>query len=107
MAELTEFWLAGDAVARFVALLLLAMSVATWVLIFWKGRHLSRARSDLRAAIGGWWRSPDLESGRQEVARVDREKVLLPLIEAALEPDRPGTLEATTCLLYTSPSPRD
>ncbi len=96
MSGLTAFWLAGDGVARAVALLLLAMSVSSWALIFWKGRHLRRAAQDLPRCVGRWWQSPDVTSGREQVAALDREQVLLPLVDAALEPDRPGTLDAQT-----------
>ena len=46
MTELIHLWQAGDGVARFVSLLLLAMSVCSWVLIFWRGWTLARARAD-------------------------------------------------------------
>jgi biopolymer transport protein ExbB/TolQ len=37
----------GDAVSRLVALLLLGMSVASWVVILWKVWLLPRARTDV------------------------------------------------------------
>ena len=42
--NLAQFFWQGDALARAVALLLLAMSVATWVVIVWKTWLLRRAR---------------------------------------------------------------
>ena len=47
MSGFAAFWEQGDAVTRAVALLLLAMSIAAWVLIFWKGWLLRRARRDI------------------------------------------------------------
>ena len=41
--SLAQFFLQGDALARTVALLLLAMSVATWVVIVWKTWLVRRA----------------------------------------------------------------
>lgn len=45
-------WLAqGDAVTQASALLLLAMSVASWVVIGWKWRLLRRARRDVHRRL--------------------------------------------------------
>jgi biopolymer transport protein ExbB len=94
MDGLTHFWEHGDAVAKAVALLLLAMSVASWALIFWKARLLARARADLARGIALYWQAGHEAEGRERVAAVDREEVMLPLIDAARTPDRPGTLES-------------
>ena len=37
MQGVEHFWSQSDGVGRAVALLLLAMSVAAWVLVLWKG----------------------------------------------------------------------
>jgi biopolymer transport protein ExbB len=92
--SLTQYWSQGDAVGRAVALLLLTMSVGAWVVIFWKAWLLQRARHDLGLAAAAFWRAPDLASGRLAVANMDRETVLLPLIDAASEPVAAGTMEA-------------
>ena len=60
MTELIHLWQAGDGVARFVSLLLLAMSVCSWVLIFWRGWTLARARADLGRGLPVFWTAPDL-----------------------------------------------
>ncbi|MBT9611411.1 MAG: MotA/TolQ/ExbB proton channel family protein [Aquabacterium sp.] len=70
------------------------MSVGAWVVIFWKGWLLRRARRDLVLASAAFWRASDLAAGRQAVAEIDREAVLLPLIDAASEPVASGTMEA-------------
>ena len=73
----------GDAVTRLVALLLLAMSVASWVVILWKAWLLQRAGADTAKGIAALWKSPDLAQARDRVAALDRERLLLPLLTAA------------------------
>lgn len=94
MEGLAHFWEQGDAVAKAVAALLLAMSLASWALILWKVRLLARARADLARGIALYWQAADEDAGRERVAAVDREQVLLPLIDAACTPSRAGTLES-------------
>jgi len=89
-----QYWEQGDAIGRAVAIGLLLMSVGAWVVIFWKGWLLRRARRDLVLASAAFWRASDLAAGRQAVADIDREAVLLPLIDAAAEPVASGTMEA-------------
>ena len=88
------FWHEADFITRAVALLLLAMSVAAWVLIFWKGWVLRRARTDLARAIPGFWQAGDLPQGRDRLAALDREGLALPLFEAATAAPAADTLEA-------------
>jgi len=45
------FWNASDAIGRAVTLLLLAMSVASWVTILWKLWVLKRARKDIERDV--------------------------------------------------------
>ena len=47
MDSLSVYWEQGDAIGRAVAIGLLVMSVLAWVVIFWKGWLLRRARRDL------------------------------------------------------------
>ena len=77
-----------------MALLLLAMSVAAWVLILWKTWGLRRARNDIGRAVPAFWDAATLEDGRTRLAAADREGVLLPLVDAALQAAPGGTLEA-------------
>ena len=95
MTELIHLWQAGDGVARFVSLLLLAMSVCSWVLIFWRGWTLARARADLGRGLPVFWTAPDLGQGREHQAPLDRGALMLPLIDAAMQDSAPGTLAAT------------
>ena len=94
MNTLAQIWLAGDAVSRAVALLLLAMSVSAWVVILWKAWVLTRVRADLARAVLAFWAAPDLQAGRERLATLDRERVLLPALEAALQRPEAGTLDA-------------
>ncbi|HLO95304.1 MAG TPA: MotA/TolQ/ExbB proton channel family protein, partial [Burkholderiaceae bacterium] len=84
----------SDGVGRAVALLLLAMSVSAWVLILWKTWQLQRARRDLAQGMSSFWDAPTLEQGRDTVERLDREGVLLPLLQAATESPAAQTLAA-------------
>ncbi len=98
MSELAAFWLQGDAVTRAVAALLGAMSVAAWVLIFWKGWLLRRARLDLLRAVPAFWQAADLAAGRERLARLDREGIVLPLFDAATRVPPAATLETQSHL---------
>jgi biopolymer transport protein ExbB len=93
MQGFETFWNASDGVGRTVAALLLAMSVASWVTILWKGWVLNRARRDIDRAVPAFWAAANVEDGRQRLAAMDREQVLLPLIEAATAKAAAGTLE--------------
>lgn len=67
MSGLAQFWAQSDAMGRTVALLLLAMSVAAWVLILWKGWLLRRAASDIARAVPAFWDADTLEAGRSRL----------------------------------------
>ena len=95
MDGLQHFWSQSDGIGRAVALLLLAMSVAAWVLIFWKGWMLRRASADIRLAVPAFWDAATLENGRARLQTLDREKLLLPLLDAAVAQPAAGTLETS------------
>jgi len=90
----TEFWAQGDAVTRAVALLLLLMSVSAWMLILWKSWVLGRARRDLARAVPVFWAAADLEAGRIALRAMDRELLLLPMLDAATATAQGQSLEA-------------
>lgn len=94
MNGLQDFWSQSDAVGRSVALLLLAMSVGTWVVILWKGWLLRRALRGLSASSHAFWQASDLSAGQERLRELDREQVLLPLAVAAAQTAARGTLEA-------------
>jgi biopolymer transport protein ExbB len=83
----------GDAVTQAVALLLLAMSVASWVVILWKARLLQRANGDVARSMAAFWQSGSLQEAQQKVGAFDRESLVLPLI-AATQAQPAGSLAA-------------
>jgi biopolymer transport protein ExbB len=78
-----QFIAQGDAISKFVAFLLLAMSVASWVVILWKAWVIKRAVPDVSRSIAAFWQAPDLAQAKVTVAALDREALVLPLIEAS------------------------
>ena len=94
MSGLATFWTQGDVVIRGVAVLLLAMSVSAWVVIFWKGWLLRRVRGDIERAVPAFWAAPNLDAGREALSAFDRERALVPLLAAAVATPPNGTLEA-------------
>ncbi len=86
----------GDAISQGVALLLLAMSVASWVVIFWQGWRLRRARSQLQLACAAFWQAAQLDEAQQRLQALDPQRLLLPLLLAArhLQRSAPNTLAA-------------
>ncbi len=91
--ELPLFWSEGDAVSRAVAMLLLAMSVCVWVLVFWRAWLLLRVHGDLARAVPAFWAAANLEQAARQLAVFDREGALTPLLDAATQAPRKGTLE--------------
>ena len=64
------------------ALLLLAMSVASWVVIAWKLLFLRRARGDVVRCMAAFWQAPSLEVAQQTLVSLDREALVLPMVAA-------------------------
>ena len=93
MPGLSDFWAGRDAIGRAVLALLLAMSVAAWLLIVWKGWLLRRTRADIARAVPAFWDAAGVATGRARLAALDRERALLPLLDAALAQPPEGTLE--------------
>jgi biopolymer transport protein ExbB len=83
----------GDTVTAIVAVLLLAMSVASWVVILWKSWLLRRASRDVTRSTAAFWQSPSVDEARHTVGAFDREALVLPLI-AATQVDAAGSLAA-------------
>jgi biopolymer transport protein ExbB len=83
----------GDAVSMAVVLLLLAMSVGSWVVILWKFWLLRRASQDVLRCVAAFWQSPSVESALQQFKAFDREALLTPMV-LATRTEAPGTLAA-------------
>jgi biopolymer transport protein ExbB len=95
MQEFTDFWSQADAVGRAVAALLLLMSISAWVVIFWKGWVLKRAQRDLARAVPAFWDAGTLDDGRQRLGQMDRENLLVPLLDAATVRPGSGSLQTS------------
>lgn len=65
-----------------VAVLLLLMSVASWVVIVWKAWMLHRAVGDVARSTAAFWQSASVDEAGDKVTAFDREALVLPLIEA-------------------------
>jgi biopolymer transport protein ExbB len=88
-----DFLKQSDGVGKFIAVLLLLMSIASWVVIFWKAWVIKRAVPDVAKSIAGFWQAGDVAQGRASVAALDREQLVLPLIDAS-QMNASGTLAA-------------
>lgn len=76
----------GDAVTALVAVLLLAMSMASWVVILWKAWFLKRAAGDVARSTAVFWQSASIAEATPRIAAFDREELVLSLIAAARAP---------------------
>jgi biopolymer transport protein ExbB len=73
----------GDAISKAVALLLLLMSVASWVVILMKAWALRRASDDVARGTAAFWQSPTLAAGQVQATVFDRSALVTPLISAS------------------------
>ncbi len=78
-----HWWRQGDAVTQGTALILLAMSMASWVVIVWKLRLMRRATADVARCTAAFWQAPSLDLASQRLQAFDREALVLPLVVAA------------------------
>ena len=72
----------GGAVSVIVALVLLLMSIASWVVILWKALLFKRAVGDVARSTAAFWQSASVAEATEKVAALDREQLVLPLITA-------------------------
>ncbi|MES2911357.1 MAG: MotA/TolQ/ExbB proton channel family protein [Pseudomonadota bacterium] len=72
----------GGIISVLVAVLLLLMSVASWVVIVWKAWMLHRAVGDVARSTAAFWQSASVDEAGDKVAAFDREALVLPLIDA-------------------------
>lgn len=72
----------GGAVSVIVALLLLLMSITSWVVILWKALLFKRAVGDVARSTAAFWQSASVAEATEKVATFDREQLVLPLITA-------------------------
>ena len=84
--SLADFLLHSDGVSRVLALVLLVLSVGSWVVMLWKWRLLTRVGQDVARSMAAFWQAPTFEEARQRVSQFDRDACLAPLLEATLLP---------------------
>jgi biopolymer transport protein ExbB len=98
MDGMADFWSESDFIGRAVAALLFVMSVSSWAIIVWKGWLLRRAGADIRRGVAAFWGAGSVDEARRRLQALDREAVLLPLVDAALLRPAAGTLETQPAL---------
>ncbi|CAN7180834.1 MotA/TolQ/ExbB proton channel family protein [Variovorax paradoxus] len=72
----------GDGVSRSVAALLLAMSIASWVVILWKAWLLRGGTRDVLRSIAAFWQSATLADAQQRLQAFDRAMLVGPAVSA-------------------------
>ena len=94
--NLATLWAQSDGLGRGVMLLLLAMSVLTWMVIVYKAWLLARARRSIEGGLAGYWRAADSAGAEQALQQADRLHVLWPLHGAlGALPEQPGVRSGT------------
>lgn len=94
--NLATLWAQSDGLGRGVMLLLLAMSVLTWMVIVYKAWLLARARRSIEGGLAGYWRAADSSGAEQALQQADRLHVLWPLHGAlGALPEQPGVRSGT------------
>ena len=88
-----QLLLQGDGVTQGVALLLLAMSVGSWVVILWKSWLLHRASGDVVRCVAAFWQSASVHEALHKLKSFDREDLVIPMV-VATKIEATGTLAA-------------
>ena len=73
----------GGAISVIVAVLLLLMSIASWVVILWKAWLFKHAVGDVARSTAAFWQSTSMDEALDKVSVFDREQLVLPLIVAS------------------------
>jgi len=79
-----HFWAQADGLIRANVYLLLAMSLASWFLIFLKTWSSIRSHRALRS-LDAFWSAPSIDQALAVLAAKDSEALLAPLARAAIE----------------------
>jgi len=82
--------LQGDFISRSVALLLLLMSIASWVVILWKAGGLIGGASRVQRGCEAFWKSADLSAAEHQLAQSRDGAWVVPLVRAARSLDLLG-----------------
>ena len=89
--SLAQLILQGDGVSRAVTLLLLAMSVSSWVVIVWKSWLLHRATGDVLRSVAAFWQSVTVDEALVKLKAFDPLALVYPMV-AATKLEANGTL---------------
>ena len=98
-----HWWRQGDAVTQGAAVVLLAMSVASWVVMLWKARLVLRAGGDVARCTAAVWQSPSLDVAAQRLAALDSQALVAPLVAAAQGVVQPSAASVGTTLAAAGP----
>jgi len=98
-----HWWRQGDAVTQGAAVVLLAMSVASWVVMLWKARLVLRAGGDVARCTAAVWQSPSLDVAAQRLASLDSQALVAPLVAAAQGVVQPSPASAAATLAAAGP----
>lgn len=89
-----EVFLKGDGVTQTVTLVLLAMSVGSWVIIVWKSWLLRRASGDVTRSVAAFWQSTSAPDALGKLKAFDRSALVTPMLRAT-QIDTGNTLAST------------
>ena len=96
---IAQYWSQGDAISHAVAILLLLMSVASWLYILSKSWSAWRIRRSA-GALEAFWQAPTLPDAIALLTHADTEQVYAPLAiqsaQAASLGNQPGSLNAAS-----------
>jgi biopolymer transport protein ExbB len=96
---LLHFWSQADVVIRVTAYVLLAMSVASWFLVFWKAWAWLRVRRASRA-LEQFWSASSIDAAIADLKPRDRENIFVPVAaggaRASVHGPADGTLASQT-----------
>ena len=77
-----EAFLQGDTATQTVTVVLLAMSVGSWVIILWKTWLLRRAGGDVARSVAAFWQSASAPEALVKLKAFDRNDLVTPLLLA-------------------------
>ena len=96
--------LGSDWVHRAVTLVLLAMSVASWVLLLYKTWLLAQASKDVPRSLAAFWQASHWPQAVSELQLFDRSRSVLPLVQAAQPLLNPAAATQPANLGNTAPA---
>jgi biopolymer transport protein ExbB len=91
---LLHFWSQADVVIRVTAYVLLAMSVASWFLIFWKAWAWLRVRRASRA-LEQFWSASSIDAAIADLKPRDRENIFVPVAAGGARASVHGAADGT------------